>query len=753
YGSAVILSLPGEGGQDARLDQALDLLAQARRLRPNWGQSLLLTAGIYDQKGDQELALQNYVRAIELGEGNATAYRRAVDLLTQAGRHDESADIMKRLMQREETISPEDMRRQGIVDWGQGDLDSALRYARDVATSSQRYQDHIWLGQLLARKARIAEDASKEEEAQQLATEAEQAYLHAVSLADTTAATWVSLIYFYTVHGDTQKAQESLAKAEAKIPADEATLAMAQIYEAMGQAEKAQKQYEDAVKDTPGDVDLVQRLVQFYVRTGKAPQAETQLNRILSGKLDANQEVLAWARRQQANILAVKPGYKNLQQAIGLIEENLAAEPTSPQDTRLLATLLARSPSHAQQERAIRTLESLPAPSADDRFILARLYLAQGNWAKGVASMRDLLAKYADQPQYLAAYVDAMLQRDQLQSVEMYLNTLERLAPNQFGVVSLRAEFLFRQAQYLPALNLLTDFLNRSDAIPTDEGQRLARVATRLEQFLRRLNESASKAKSDAEREALEAVAERYASEAERMYRAYVSDRPSLRMLLAAFLGRQGKIDESLQLVEQIWSDSPPDVMAQMMVILLKSPEATPEQLGRADKILQASLTKFQTSASLKLAAGDIRSTQGRYKESETIYRSILRADPSNAVAKNNLAVLLAQQKIKLDEAEKLINEAIATAGPIGSMLDSRATVNLALGHTQKALDDLKLAINQEETPVRLFHQAQALQQAGQQAEAARAWKKAEEAGLDAEMIQNLERPIYDKLKKELKSG
>jgi len=753
YGSAVTLSLPVEDGGDERLDRALNLLGQASRQRPAWGQVLLLTAGIYDQKGDHELALQNYVRAIEMGDGNPKAYRRAVDLLTQAGRHAEADKIMNRLLSRETTLSQEDMRRRGIVDWGKGDLDSALPFAREVAKTSERYQDHIWLGRLLFQKAQLANEDSQTAEAQQWATEAEQAYLRAVDLADTTAATWVSLIYFYTVNGKTQEAEEALAKAETKIPADEAPLAMAQIYEAMGQAEKAQKHYEDAANVTPDDIDIVQRLVQFYLRTGKTKQAQTQLKRIVSGKLKADHEVVAWARRRQAEILATQPGYRNLQQAIGLIETNLATEGPSAEDTRLLAGILARSPSRAQQERAIRSLEDLPSPSPNDQFALARLYLAHGNWAKGVALMRELLAKYADQPQYLAAYVDAMLKRDQLQSVEIYLDSLEKLVPNQFGVVNLRADFLFRQAQYIPALNLLTDFLNRSNAIPADEGQRLALVATRLEQFLRRLNESASKAKTASERKALEAMAGRYALESERMYRAYVSDRPSFRMLLAAFLGRQSKIDEALELVEQVWSDGPPDVIAQVMVILLKSPKATAEQLGRADTVLQAALNKYDTSTPLKLAAGDIRSSQGRYQESEAVYRAILKTDPDSVIAKNNLAVLLALQKIKLDEAAKLIDEAITSAGPLGSMLDSRATVNMALGRPQKALDDLKIAIAQEAAPIRLFHQAQALQQAGQRAEAVRVWQEAQEAGLDAEMVQKLERSAYEQLKKELKSG
>ncbi|KKK85603.1 hypothetical protein LCGC14_2771640, partial [marine sediment metagenome] len=383
------------------------------------------------------------------------------------------------LQRRAPELTSEDLRRRGAGYQVTGDLQSALKDARKVVESSDRYQDHVWLAQLLTQATQRAGREEKTDEAKKLMAEAEQTYRKAVELSDTTAATWVPLIHFYSVTAQTEKAERALSTATTKIPADEAPLALAQIYEAMGQVEKARQQYEAAVEATPNDVALVQRLIQFYVRTDRIRLAERQLKRIVSGKLKAEPGVVAWARRTQAAILSTRSGYQNLQLAIRLVEENIAGENSSVQDMRLLASVLARSPAPAQQQKAMRCLEGLASPSAADRYALAKLYLAHDNWTKAAALLRSL----GEKPQYLATYVDALLKRDELQSAEIYLNSLEELAPDQFGIVSLRADLLFRQGKFIEALKVMTDFLSRSDGAQTNREKRLGQVASSLEQF------------------------------------------------------------------------------------------------------------------------------------------------------------------------------------------------------------------------------------------------------------------------------
>ena len=75
----------------------------------------------------------------------------------------------------------------------------------------------------------------------------------------------------------------------------------------------------------------------------------------------------------------------------------------------------------------------------------------------------------------------------------------------------------------------------------------------------------------------------------------------------------------------------------------------------------------------------------------------MLDKDPNYYPALNNLAELLALQKIKLDEALQDVNRAIEVRGPEGAIVNTRASVYLALGRTQDAIRELEKALRDRE--------------------------------------------------------
>jgi tetratricopeptide (TPR) repeat protein len=110
--------------------------------------------------------------------------------------------------------------------------------------------------------------------------------------------------------------------------------------------------------------------------------------------------------------------------------------------------------------------------------------------------------------------------------------------------------------------------------------------------------------------------------------------------------------------------------------------------------------------------------------------------------------VLLTLQNKKLDEALSLINKAIEISGSLASMLDTRACIYIAQGNAEKAIKDMDEAIADASTPVRLFHQAQALNLGNQKYAASSTMQQALKAGLTKEMLETPEIPAYEKLKK-----
>jgi len=290
--------------------------------------------------------------------------------------------------------------------------------------------------------------------------------------------------------------------------------------------------------------------------------------------------------------------------------------------------------------------------------------------------------------------------------------------------------------QQLQAFEILKDFVDNVDAKPSDRGLRLGLVAGKLAQLAAQLTkpEHAS-------------IAAQGIGLAESVMRTCAKENPGLELLLAVFLGQHGKVDEALGILDESLQTGKVEDFAQACSLIVESGKANKEQLLRLRTIMQSAEKKFERPAPLLQAMAELRTRQGLYSEAVDIYREILQKAPDNALALNNLAVLQALQGVKLDESLKLVNRAIEVAGPLGPMLDSRATVYIAMNNPEKAIEDMNAAIADQETPVKLFHRAQAYALAGDNAKARTDLDAALKKGLTKDSLQLLELPAFEKLR------
>src|SRR5262249_10566803 len=98
-----------------------------------------------------------------------------------------------------------------------------------------------------------------------------------------------------------------------------------------------------------------------------------------------------------------------------------------------------------------------------------------------------------------------------------------------------------------------------------------------------------------------------------------------------------------------------------------------------------------------------------------------------------------------------LINRAIDLAGPRAELLDTRASVYMALNRGEPAVKDLEAALAEGPVATRYFHLAQAQRLTNNAKQAAESLKKATSAGLTAaEQLPPAERAAFVKLKAEL---
>lgn len=358
---------------------------------------------------------------------------------------------------------------------------------------------------------------------------------------------------------------------------------------------------------------------------------------------------------------------------------------------------------------------------------------------KASAQFRNLIGSHGNEPKFLVTYIDALLGHNETSSAEVYIDRLEKILPNHVVTVGLRAELLLVKNKPDKAFAALGKFLDSPNARPPDRKMRVRFVAEKLEQLAKKLTKPEQKP-----------IAEHFVRQSETLLRAYVDQHPGQDWVMIAFLARQGRIEDGLNLLDRVWKGTNPVLFSRLCSLFIKQSKIDKGQLQRLDRILQTALKQFSRSVPLLLTKADLDVKLGRFAEAATCYREVIEKNSGNAYAMNNLAVLLALQNSKLDDSLQLVNRAIEIAGPVGAMLDSRATVYIAMGRSDKALADLTVALADSETPVRLFHQAQAYDQAGRRGDASSAIDKAMQKGLTKDMLHPLELPAFEKLRQAL---
>jgi Tfp pilus assembly protein PilF len=179
--------------------------------------------------------------------------------------------------------------------------------------------------------------------------------------------------------------------------------------------------------------------------------------------------------------------------------------------------------------------------------------------------------------------------------------------------------------------------------------------------------------------------------------------------------------------------------------------KVTDDQRQRVESWITEALRQDPGSVPVRLNLAGLRTQQQRYDQAEEVLRTILNSHPEYVPALNNLAWLLSFQKGKENEALELVDRAADLAGPDPVLLDTRAVIRLSLGQAEAALRDLRTAIALgPQSPVFHYHLARAYRASKNEAEARKAFRRAEQLGLKQEAVDPRERDLFFKTHQEL---
>jgi cellulose synthase operon protein C len=538
-----------------------------------------------------------------------------------------------------------------------------------------------------------------------------------------------------------EEAQALLSQAKQKIPADKAPAALAPCYEILGKSEQAAEQYQQILATSQSDPRALRRVAEFCLRAKKLDEAETHLQQIISSS-KASAEDVSWARRAWALVLEGRGGYANLLKAVDLLDQNIAAAST-PEDRRLKATILSSFPQRAKRREAIELLEGLvqakTAETASIQFALASSYLRERNWEQASSHMRALLANHAKEPRFIASYVSMLLNRDEKEApeAETWLRRLEEIAPQDPTTIALLAEWRIRRQLAGLAIAGLSAYRDQPSVDASERDVRILRVIAILKAGIK----AAGKINHEATRAQLLA-------EMDNLVKDYVARHPEYACLNASLRLQQGKVDEALAIAGETWPKT------ELKALLGEIPDwlvstLSQQQLEKLDRILKSASEKHGNPITVLQLLENLR-MRFRPQYVAEIESEILKQQPRNVVALNNLALVMALQGKSVDESLALVNRAIEIAGPVASFLDTRAVVLIVADKPKDALTDLEEVLREDPKPSTHFHRALAYLRLGQKQEATEAFHDALRLGLKPNEVFDLEKPEYEELVKSL---
>ena len=702
----VIVRLPevkqiaDKGARDAAVGQLRAQAVAAKTARPGWGRAYVALARLDEIEGLTDSALTIFQAAIERGERDEYVVRRAVELLRERKQDDQAAALLNALQS--DVPLPEDLERfRAVRDLLARDLPSTERPTIDRVAPA----DHRDWRVLLLRGSLLGAIGDDEE--------ALKAFQSAVFYGETVPDAWGALVAQQVRLGRTDAAKAALAQAEDRltrnVPADPAKKAelidtLATCHELVGDASAAEKRYREAAAVAPQELNPTRQLVLYLQRGGKAPEAEAMLQQLSRG---AAGDAARWARRYLAlTMLAQADAYHHREAALKLVEQNTPPDEEDKKAKAMVQTIDPRT--RAEGTKVLTEYARFGDLNPDQFYHLGKLHFDQGKVFESVEYFEKAArARSGVGAEHLATLARVYLGTGDVARARQTVGRLKAFAPRSWEAAREDARLLKREAD---------DAAKAGKTVEAEKKRDEAK--TRVLDFPGAAEDRFARSQSGPLLEELGFYPE-VQGVYERLLKDARADDGYAHLPLAAFLINRKRTDEALKLAEERAATAPLEVTARLMTgaVRAKSPGPAAEQkvADWLDARARATTSAFEQVTLLGCKA-ELLDAQKKYDAAIDTYETVLARAKGLSPAdlrrcpvetyKNNLAMLLALHRpAEAGRAIDMMTEVIAVRGPAPAYLDTRAVCYLVKGgRTAEAVEDLKLALVQQNSAGYHFH-------------------------------------------------
>jgi cellulose synthase operon protein C len=687
------------------LSEANAQLILAENERPGWAQIQQLFAEVASLRGDSVEAIDRLQRAVAMGLTSPAVIRQLVALLYMSNRLAEAQQTLASLGA-EGTLSGLE-RLSAELEMTAGQFAGAVAIAERSLDEDKQLTvgDMLWFGQVLTR-------AGKTERAAEV-------FERARAQDPKRSEPWLALFANQLVSGQRQLAEQTLREAVEALVPPARQLVEAQCDELIGRYDEAEEGFRAAIAAAPGNVVVSRSLASYLIRRGRLAAARTELEAMAAatGEDSGTKSARMWARRALASIIAEPGGYRDVEQAVALLEENLNTEgrPAAEDLTQLIGMLASR-PEPSNWRRALDALAKLAAIqplSTSQRLERIQLLDRTGDWEECRSELLTLVSDPAATTEYSELLVGKLIQRGELDAAASWLERIERRLPEAPATLALQARLALARNDRPTAIAAARKLMPGS--LPADSlNAQIGSVAQLMEEL-------------------------GFKKVADSLFEKWAELSPPGLLARAEFLGREHRADEALDLLEQYRDRIAAQriLQASLAVLHAQGGSVSEAQFDRVDRWLTKAIREDPDAVGLSLLLADMRSLAGRDADVLVIYRDLFRRDDltptQRAIVANNLAFHLARPET-VSEAKVFVELALAELGPHPDVLDTRGMVLLAAGESGAAVDALSEAVL-DRSATKYLHLACALAADQRMEHAKRALAEARKRGLDTSRL------------------
>ncbi|HEY2909377.1 MAG TPA: hypothetical protein VGI99_03980, partial [Gemmataceae bacterium] len=448
-----------------------------------------------------------------------------------------------------------------------------------------------------------------------------------------------------------------------------------------------------------------------------------------------------WARRNLAMIYSIGGNAEDRARALMLLKE-ASDDGASPEDLRATASVLSTLAKYLESDdrkavlaRAAAALEQVykTSKSPRDLYNLSQLHRVAGNRKASRLHLNELLEKDPENLYYLTAALEELTEDRNFVGGKTFADRLRVKYAGEFRSVAAVARFEAKSGHPERALALTEGYASAAEAGAGDYLARAARVAELLDELTRYPNVRGTE------------VGKKMAAAAVERYSALAPSRPEAVVGIAGLLAADGRVAEAFAEIDRQGRYLSLRVKALAGLAALRCGGATERQFAQVKGWIDAAAKEDHDSVPLQLSEAELHALQQDYPSAAASYEAILKREPRNAIALNNLAWILAADPNKAQQSLDLLDRASREVGLTGELLDTRARARITLKQLKLADRDLTEAMTQEATGLRWFHCAvlQMAQSPPRRAEALQAFREALDRGLDARTVHPSDLPTY----------